>query len=846
MAGYDPDSMEELYAMLKSSALGLSRSEARLRLERMGPNQLEKVASRPMALRLLGEFTHFFALILWLAAALAFFAESREQGMNTLGYAILGVILVNGLFSFIQEYRAEKALEALKRLLPHHATALRDGTEVRLMAADLVPGDVVLLSEGDDVPADCRLIEAYGVKVNVANLTGESRPEAKAAIRDVLHAGTSLVSGRAKAIVYATGMKTEFGNIARLAQTAREPPSPLQREIARLSRLIALFALLLGAALFLMGHLIGLSFWDDLIFAIGIIVANVPEGLLPTVTMALAMATQRMARKNALVRHLSAVESLGSAGVICSDKTGTLTQNRMSARQACFSGALHSPDSLPDEMLAVMRNCHDLRSVIREGEILWQGDPTEIALMESVPRHVKEFARLDEIPFDAGRRRMSVLCDSPGGPMLYCKGAAESVLPLCSRLWTDGRVEKLDEEGRRSLMALHEKMAEDGQRVLALSYRAGAELVEEDLIFSGFIGLRDPPRAGVEDAIRACRNAGIRVIMITGDHPHTASALAREIGLAGNPLVVTGDRLGLMPDAELHSLLDEKELIFARTAADQKLRIVEALQLKGEVVAVTGDGVNDAPALKRADVGIAMGISGTDVAKESADIILLDDNFASIVHAIEEGRAVYDNLQKFLTYILTHNVAELVPYLAFALFRIPLPLTVIQILAIDLGTDTLPALALGAERPDPDAMQRNPRPRKERLLSTGMMMRVYLFLGPIEAMAAMAGYFFAMKTGLSYMQATTACFSAIIAMQSVNLFLCRHPVRSAFGMGYSRMIACGVAFELVLLGLIVYTPWGNRLFGTAPVGGEVWLHILLFMPLMLIAEELRKLLVRSL
>ncbi len=839
-----------------------------MRLQRFGPNRLEQVAAKPMLIRLLGEVTHFFALILWLAAVLAFFAEWKEpgHGMGTLGYAVLSVIFINGLFSFWQEYRAEKALSALNSLLPREATALRAGVAVRLPVFELVPGDVVLLAAGDDVPADCKLIEAFGVRVNAANLTGESRPQSRHVgadeeneWRDILHAGTSLLSGEAKAIVYATGMNTEFGNIARLTQVTAEPPSPLQKEIARLSRWVALFALLLGIVFFAIGRLIGLSFWENLLFAIGIIAANVPEGLLPTVTLALAMATQRMAKKRALVRHLSAVETLGAASVICSDKTGTLTQNIMSIGRIYHSGKLHDSGAFPGPMQNVINNCHDLRLVERDGKEMRMGDPMEVALLKGIPSGIARFKRIDEIPFDTERRRMSVICNTPKGIRLFCKGAPESVLPLCSSVWSDGAMGSLDGDSRAKILAAQEEMAEQGQRVLAMAYRSlqkdeGER--ESDLVFAGLVGLIDPPREAVPDAIRKCHQAGIRVIMITGDHPHTARALARVIGLAQDPQVVTGERLGRMSDAELNLLLDEPELIFARTAADQKLRIVESLQSKGEIVAVTGDGVNDAPALKRADVGIAMGISGSDVAKESADIILLDDNFASIVEAIEEGRAVYDNLRKFLTYILTHNVAELVPYLVFVLFRIPLPLTVIQILAIDLGTDTLPALALGAEKPDKDAMLRPPRSRSERLLNAGMMMRVYLFLGPIEAVAAMSAYFFALKGGgwqwgealkendALYMQATTACFSAIIAMQVVNLFLCRDPVLPAFGRGKNNMIFYGIAFELTLLALIVYTPWGNAFFGTAPISAAVWLYILSFMPLMLLMEESRKLLVR--
>ena len=892
----NPHAIEKLYAHLHSSAQGLTQPDAAKRLIRQGENRLEEIAGTPLINRLFREFTHFFALILWLAAGLAFFAEWRDpgQGMAMLGYAVLGVIFINGLFSFWQEYRAEKALAALANLLPRHTTALRDGHAVQLLVTELVPGDVVLLAAGDDVPADCRLIEAFGVRVNTANLTGESQPQSRdthaetedqpALRRNILHAGTSLISGEAKAIVYATGMHTEFGNIARLTQTAAEPLSPLQKEIMRLSRLVALFATLLGAVFFLIGQWVGLSFWANLVFAIGIIVANVPEGLLPTVTLSLAMATQRMARKNALVRHLPAVETLGAASVICSDKTGTLTQNRMSLRQVYYSGALCSPEQLPAscQMYAVMRECHDLRRVEQNGTMVWLGDAMEVALREAAPGEV--FPRLDELPFDTERKRMSVICATPDGTMLYCKGAPESVLPLCSTMWLNDQIVPLDEAGRASLLKTQEQMAEQGLRVLALAYRnlpqnapspqsspasvRGSEREmqssflaterESALTFAGLVGLLDPPREAVPEAIRTCHAAGIRVIMITGDNPHTACALAREIGLAQNPVAITGEQLRRMSETDLRLLLVEPELIFARTAADQKMRIVQALQHRGEVVAVTGDGVNDAPALKCADVGIAMGLSGTDVAKESADIILLDDNFASIVAAIEEGRAVFDNLRKFLTYILTSNIPEMVPYLAFVLFKIPLPLTIIQILAVDLGTDMLPALALGAEKSAPGTMSRPPRPRSERLLNWPTLLRAYLFLGVLEAMAAMAAFFFVLNSGgwqfsvqlgqhaPLYLQATTACLSAIIAMQVINVFLCRHPSLSVFNRGYHRnkLILYGIIFELALLLLIDYTPWGNVLFGTAPISRSVWLLIIAFMPVMLLLEELRKWLVR--
>ncbi len=881
--------IERLYANLHSSAQGLSQAEAARRLRQYGPNQIEALAEQSLAIKLLGEFTHFFALILWFAAGLAFFAEYREpgEGMATLGYAVLGVILVNGIFSFWQEYRAEKALAALRNLLPQNTDVLRDGKTMQVPVAALVPGDVVLLAAGDNVPADCRLIEAFGVRVNTSTLTGESLAKARDAAahgeeqaalrRDVLHAGTSLISGEAKAIVYATGMRTEFGNIARLTQTLHEPQSPLQKAISRLSWMVALFSISLGCLFFAVGHWIGLSFWKSLMFAIGVIVANVPEGLLPTVTLALAMATQRMAKKNALVRHLSAVETLGEANVICSDKTGTLTQNRMSIRQIFYSGVLYAFERAETEqpisrkraaemareaepLFAVMRHCHDLRSVEKDGKAAWQGDPMEVAVLQAAPEGVI-FPRVDEIPFDTERKRMSVICDTPQGKALYCKGAPETVLPLCTATLEQGDAEPLDDAGRARLLAMEEQMAEKGLRVLALAYRDlphHGPRSESELVFAGLVGLSDPPRPGVAEAIATCHAAGVRVIMITGDHPRTASALAREIGLTQQPLAVTGDTLHNLSDTDLQLALDDPDLIFARTSAEQKMRIVQALQHKGLIVAVTGDGVNDAPALRCADIGIAMGIAGTDVAKEASDIVLLDDNFASIVTAIEEGRAVHDNLRKFLTYILTHNVAELVPYLAFVLFRIPLPLTVMQILAIDLGTDTLPALALGAEKPDPTVMQRPPRPRGEPMLGWRLLMRVYLFLGPIEAVAVMAVFFFVLQGGgwafgtalgvkdHLYLQATTACLAAIVVMQVINIFLCRHPQQSAFSRTLRRndLIVYGIVFELSLLLLIVYTPLGNLLFGTAPLAANVWWFLVPFGLGLLVLEEGRKAVVR--
>ncbi len=874
---------DEALSSLKTSPAGLLQAEAARRLAEFGPNHVEEVGREHLLLGFAREFTHFFAIILWAGAALAFLAEHFDpgQGMARLGVAIVGVIVINGIFSFWQEYKAERAVAALRQLLPQKVKAQRGGEIVEMLASGLVPGDIVLLEEGSLVPADCRLVEAFALRVNTATVTGESLPKARNTepsmeesplfAKNIALAGTSVVSGQARAVVYATGMRTEFGKIAHLTQTAGEASSPLQREIARLSRIVTALATGMGIAMFFIGEALGLPTWENLLFAIGIIVANVPEGLLPTVTLSLAMATQRMAKRNALVRHLPAVEALGSTTTICCDKTGTLTQNRMSVRRLWLGGGFVERDDVAAQPRLAQDNrqlfvnaalCHNLNEVDDHGQRKLLGDPMEVALAgmgRQVAGGLDGFARIDEIPFDTDRKRMSVLCATPQGRVLYCKGAPETVLTACNLVQFDAGIAPLDAAAKTRLLAAQDAMTEAGLRVLAFAHCAvagGMPTDERGMTLTGLVGLEDPPRTEVPEAISRCATAGIRIIMVTGDHPRTALAIAREIGLVKTeqPVVVGGDELRRMLPAQLQLVLDAKEIIFARVAAEQKMLIVQALKKKGEIVAVTGDGVNDAPALKTADIGIAMGIAGTDVAKEAADLILLDDNFASIVAAIEEGRAVFENIRKFLTYILSSNIPELVPYLAFVLFRIPLPLTIIQILAVDLGTDMLPALALGAEKPDPGVMSRPPRARGERLLSWGLIARAYLFLGALEAAASMAVFFFVLdaagwrygdlpgKTDPLYLQATTACLVAIVVTQMVNVFLCRHPLKSSLSISPfgNALILPGIAAELGMILFIVYTPAGNWLFGTAPIGPEVWLLAGFFAALMWALEEVRK------
>jgi len=851
---------EEIFKLLDTSDSGLKEEEAKQRLLHFGYNEIKEIRRIPLVLKFLRQFTHFLAIILWLASVLAFVSDYIHpgEGMRHLGFAIIGVIFINAVFAFAQEYKAEKAIEKLRLMLPFYVKVIRDGIQKEIPAREVVPGDLIILSEGDKIPADARVIESNFLTVNNAPLTGESVPVTLTPepfqgeiieSKNVAFAGATVVSGNGKAVVFATGMTTEFGRIAHLTETVQIQATPLQKEIVRTSRFIAFVATLIGLVFFIIGHAIGRSFWENFIFAIGVIVALVPEGMLPTVTLSLAIGSQRMLKRKALVKTLTSVEALGSIKVICTDKTGTITQNKMEVKK------VWAIDSKAVEMvMKIAYLCNNTKFADNQ----YRGDPTEVALLKYVRENVGDFVseRVSEIPFDFERKRMTTLNIIDGVKISLTKGATETVLALCKYAMINGNKVELNEEIKEKINNANHSLMDEGLRVLCFAY--SEDEPEKDMIFSGLIGLEDPPRPEVKEAIKKCHDAGVRIILITGDASRTAVAIAKETGLVRNPSVVEAEEFHKMNDSELKEKLKDRELLFTRMTPKDKLRIVTLLQEIGERVAVTGDGVNDAPALKKADIGVAMG-SGTDVAKESAEIILLDDNFATIVNAIEEGRAIYENIRKFISYFFTSNVAELVPYIAYAVFRIPLPLTVMQILAIDLGTDILPGLALGAEKPIREVMKKPPRSHKERLLNLKLLLRVFLLLGPIEASAGLFGFFYVLHTGgwqlgsalsaksILYMQATTACLTGIVLAQVANGFASRSFKESVFSIGIfsNKFLLVGIFFEIALQLFIVYHPLGNSIFSTYPIPLTVWFILIPFALTLFAFEEIRKLIFKG-
>ncbi|HWT49055.1 MAG TPA: cation-transporting P-type ATPase, partial [Mycobacterium sp.] len=797
-------------------------------------------------------------------------------GSNVVAAAVVLIIGLNAAFSFVQELQAERAVEELAKYLPQRARVERDGAVTEVDSTQLVPGDIVLIEEGDRIAADVRLLNG-AIEVDMSALTGESLPVLRSAAmvdvnvpmlsaHELVFSGTNCTGGEARGVAFATGMATEIGRIAALSQRVKPDPSPLERQVRRVAWLIAAVSVMLALSFIPVATLVAhLTLINSLVFAAGLLAGMVPEGLLPVITLALAVAVRQLAGRGALVKRLSAVETLGCTDVICTDKTGTLTENRMIPVAAWvptqriyledsgFAALGRAAPSSVQELGRVAARCNNAL-FNEDGEPA--GDPTEIAILAAArtlgadtDHGRREAQRRWQFHFDPERKLMSTVDQLSGESIaVHTKGAPEAVLSLCSWILdAEGHPVPLDDAGRRRVEAAVNGFAAEGLRVLAFARRELATDkpvphqrgdVERDLCLTGLVALLDPPRAGVADAVAQCRTAGIRIIVITGDHPLTAAAIAKRVGITGDhPTVVTGNQFEQLNEQQLAALIqDNPEVIFARASPEAKLHIAEALRDGGHVVAMTGDGVNDAPALRCADIGVAMGKSGTDVAREAATMVLTDDNFSTIVVAVHAGRRIYDNVRKFIIYIFAHATPETVPFLVFALGGglIPLPLTILQLLAFDVGSETLPALALSREPAEPGIMARPPRPRNEGVIRAPMLARAWLFLGAIVATLQMAGFFYVLHgagwhPGLpvnagaplhhAYQQATTMTFLGMIAGQIGTVFAVRTQRASLRSVGVftNRYLLAGVAAEIALAAVFVYAPPAQALLGTAPL-----------------------------
>jgi len=869
--------------MLSCDAGGLSTAEAQVRNKRYGSNEIRFHRARSPLRMLLEEFLALFPLLLLASSILSWVAHFilPGQGYELIAAALLAVVVLNALVSFIQNYKVEKMMMSFLDYIPREVVLLRDGVKILMDAKEVVPGDVLFVQEGDKICADGVIIESSQLLVDESIITGESEPVAKQTAEDEIHpdmqaaSGATVLKGHGRILVTRTGRSTSIGAISELSQGVQQDRTPMQKELADFVRKITYLAVGIGLAFFAIGVLIGNPLWTNLIFAIGIIVANVPEGLLPTVTLALTQSSVKMGKENAVVKQILSVETLGSTTVICTDKTGTLTQNKLHVEKLYLDfqefdaddaeAFDNSPGAPP--MVEIMALCNDVITTNgARGQPVFQGDPTEVALAEFVDAHAgydslsSRFTLLENQPFDAKHKYMWSLYHTQGDTRyLTVKGAPDVMMDLCSQVHHGGEVREMSEDERRMLVQRADRYADQGLRVLTLAYREVDDGARAgNLVFVGHVAMVDPPRPEVPAAVQACKSAGIRIIVISGDKGETVSYIARKLGIVTTPKVITGETLDAMDMEELVETLRGGEVVFARIAPEQKLGIVAALKEMHEVVAVTGDGVNDAPALKRADIGIAMGKRGTDVAKEASDIILLDDNFATIVRAVEEGRAVYDNIKKFITYILTSNVPEILPFIAYVIFPIPLPITVIQILSIDLITDILPAIGLGNEPPEKDVMLRAPVSRHERLVSYRTFLRSYGIIGLAEAGLSFVVFFLVLYHGgwhwgmatsgnlPLFAEASAAFLATIIFCQIGNVMACRTNRQSAWShfARFNYWIVLGIIVEIGFILLVTSVPSLYRVFSTAAVPLWAW-TLIVFAPLVIFGiEEMRKWLVR--
>jgi len=908
-------SAEEALAALGTHAQrGLSEAEARARLERHGRNELAAQEPVPAWRKFLAQFADPLVVLLLIATAIsaALWLVERDAALPYEALAILAVVLLNALMGHVQESRAEEAVAALRRMAAARANVIRGGLRQSVVAAELVPGDLLLIEEGDTIAADARLTHSTALQTAEAALTGESLPVSKdiaplvgeADLGDrsnMVFSGTSATYGRGKAVVTATGMQTEMGRIADLLEQTPAETTPLQKELARVGRALALIvisiALVMIGTILLLGNIRGLAaLFEVLILGVALAVAAVPEGLPAVVTVVLALGVQRMAKRNAIVRHLAAVETLGSASVIASDKTGTLTRNEMTVRAVVtasgrvdFAGTGYAPEGEVTKLtrdlevevtraLTVGDRANNALLQERDGRWTVQGDPTEGALLVAARKAGladealdARFERLGEVPFSSARKLMTTVhsdAEREGRLRVFTKGAPDVLLGHCSHELVGGEAKILEERRRAEILQANEALAREALRTIGVAFRllpADAlkdgfdDKLEHELVFAGLIGMIDPPRAEAKDAVARAKAAGIRPIMITGDHPATAAVIAAELGIASDRRALSGAELEKIPDEALRRTVQEVS-VYARVNPEHKLRIVKALQAGGAIVAMTGDGVNDAPALKTADIGVAMGITGTDVSREAADIVLADDNFASIVAAVEEGRAVFSNIRKFLRYLLSSNIGEVLTMFFGVLLAdligltptgagVALPLVATQILWINLVTDGAPALALGIDPGHPAAMRRPPRPRGEGVI-TGRMWAGIVYVGMIMAVGTLAILDASLPGGLiegsgDMRYAQTMAFTTLVLFSLFTVFNARSDERSAFAELFSNGWLWGaVALSLLLQAAVVYLPFLQQAFSTVPLGAADWLLCAAVASCVLWLRELSKLLAR--
>ena len=881
----------DVYASLDSKREGLSQEEAQRRLAHFGPNELaEKKKISPWII-FLEQFKNFLIIILLIAVAL-----SAVMGEVADAIVIFVIVLFAAGLSFIQEYRAERAMEALKRMAAPTASVLRDNMEIEISSRDLVPGDIILLRTGDKVPADVRLIEAVNLKTDEASLTGESVPvektgnvlEVETSITErnnMAFTGTAAVYGRGLAVVTATGMATEFGKIATMLQDVEKERTPLQVNLDQLGKWIAIGALALCFILAGIGVLRGHGILEMLIWGVSLAVAAVPEALPAVVTISLALGVQRMVQRHALIRKLPAVETLGSTTFICSDKTGTLTEDKMTIRRIFVDGKLidvtgvgYEPkgefhvggkmlnpqgNAALQKMLHIGSLCNDTTLVSVNDIWSIKGDPTEGALVVTAAKAGLwqeelqiQFPRISEIPFSSETKRMTTTHKINEDKIAYTKGAPEVILSSCSRIYRNGEETALSSEDTKNIVAVAHKMAGDALRVLGLAYKqlnnaaVTSDDIEKDMVFVGLVGMIDPPREEVKEAVKTCDRAGIKSVMITGDHKLTAVAIARELGILKGGLASTGADIDKLSDEQFEAMVEKIE-VYARVSPAHKLRVIEALTKKGHVVAMTGDGVNDAPALKKADIGVAMGIAGTDVTKEAADMVLTDDNFASIVAAVEEGRGIFSNIKKYLIYLLSCNLGEIllmaVVILFGPIFGLPagaIPLIAIQLLYVNLATDGLPAIALSIDPPDLDIMRQKPRPRKQTIF-TAPVMRYLAGAGIWTAIVTLAVFLWAVDSGKDIFEAQGVCFLTLILIELFNAFNCRSLEYSLFKIGpfSNRWLIWAILGTIAMTIPIFYVPFLEETFGVHTLTSLDWIVATLSASTIFILAEIYKLII---